>query len=309
MTEPRFDEVVPPVLAGERLDRVVAMVADASRGEVARWIDDGLVTLGGEIVTTRSRKVVEGDRISGPRPGPVVVEDLEPDASVEVHVVHVDDDVIVVDKAPGVVVHPGAGQRAGTLVQGLLARFPEIREVGPDPDRPGIVHRIDKDTSGLLMVARTADAYDDLVEQLASRAVERRYDALVWGHLAAQAGMVEGSIGRSRRDATRMAVSATGKEARTRYEVVSAFRQPVDVSLLSCRLLTGRTHQIRVHMQSIGHSVVGDATYHGRRQSFPVPRHVLHAATLGFTHPTSGDELRFESPLPPDLAEVLSRLS
>jgi 23S rRNA pseudouridine1911/1915/1917 synthase len=215
----------------------------------------------------------------------------------------------VVDKPAGLVVHPAPGNWHGTLVNGLLARFPELVDVGVDPSRPGVVHRLDRDTSGLLVVARTQDAYHDLVGQLQQRTVEREYLALVWGHLATRSGMVDGPIGRSRRDATKRTVTAAGKEAKTLYDVDTVYHRPVDATLLRCRLLTGRTHQIRVHMQSIGHPVVGDATYGGWRQSFPMPRMFLHAARLGFRHPTPGAELRFTSPLPADLAEVLRGLS
>lgn len=301
---------VPALLAGERLDRALSTLLEVSRSEVATWITDGRVRVDGTVVRTRSAKVADGAAIEVPRPRLADGHtELVAEPEVAIEVVHVDDDVIVVDKPPGLVVHPGAGHRTGTLVQGLLARYPEIASVGPDPDRPGIVHRIDKDTSGLLMVARTPDAYDDLVAQLQARVVEREYVALLWGRFDVGAGMVDGGIGRSRRDPTKMAVAAAGKPARTRYEVVDTFAHPVEVSLVRCRLLSGRTHQIRVHMQSIGHAVVGDTTYGGARQSFPVPRMFLHAARLGFVHPRSGEELRFDSALPADLDEALARLS
>jgi 23S rRNA pseudouridine1911/1915/1917 synthase len=171
------------------------------------------------------------------------------------------------------------------------------------------VHRLDKGTSGLLVVARTQVAYEALVEQLSSRTVERVYEALVWGHPEPPTGVVDAPIGRSRRDPTRMAVSSTGREARTRYEVRQRFTQPIDASLLECRLETGRTHQIRVHLAAIDHPIVGDPRYRGARTSFPMPRMFLHAHRLAFTHPGSGERVTFESPLPADLADVLARLS
>ncbi len=303
-------EVVPPLLAGERLDRVVSMVTDASRAVVAAWLADGRVTVDGATVTKASLRLREGQLVvAPPRPPDAPARPVVADATVAVTVVHADDEVIVVEKQPGLVVHPAPGNWEGTLVHGLLARFPEIASVGVDPTRPGIVHRIDKDTSGLLVVARTQDAYHDLVGQLQAHTVERAYLALLWGHLQTRAGQVDGPIGRSRRDPTRRAVSATGKEARTDFEVITAFDAPVAVSLVRCRLHTGRTHQIRVHMQSIGHPVVGDTVYGGARQSLVVPRLFLHAATLGFTHPGTGELLRFESELPDDLGPVLARLS
>jgi 23S rRNA pseudouridine1911/1915/1917 synthase len=221
--------------------------------------------------------------------------------------VYADDDVIVVDKPQLLVVHPGAGNATGTMVAGLLARFPELHGVG-EPERPGIVHRLDKGTSGLLVVARTAAAYESLVEQLSTRTVERRYLALVWGAPSPATGVVDAPIGRSRRDPTRMAVSATGREARTRYEVQRRFVEPIDASLLECRLETGRTHQIRVHLGAIGHPVVGDPRYRGARASFAVPRMFLHAHALAFDHPRTHERVSFESPLPADLQGVLDRL-
>jgi len=300
---------VPVLLAGERLDRVVAMLADVSRSVATGWVNVGRIAVDDITIDKPSHRMTEGQRIRYPVEQPVEEAPLTAEPGVAFAVVYEDEHVLVIDKPPGLVVHPGSGQSSGTLVHGLLARYPEIREVGPDPHRPGIVHRIDKDTSGLLMVARTAAAYDELVAQLQDRSVGRHYLALVWGHMAVSAGMVEGGIGRSRRDPTKMAVSATGKDARTRYNVEQVFTMPVDVSLLRCSLLSGRTHQIRVHMQSIGHAVVGDPTYHGIRQSLPLPRMFLHAASLAFEHPVTGEMLAFESALPADLREALGNLS
>jgi 23S rRNA pseudouridine1911/1915/1917 synthase len=195
----------------------------------------------------------------------------------------------------------------GTLVNGLLGRFPEMAGVG-DPDRPGIVHRLDKGTSGLMVVARTQQAYDSLVDQLSSRSVSRRYLALVWGTPDTAQGLIDAPIGRSMRNATRMVVSARGKEARTRYEVLESFSDPVDVSLVECRLETGRTHQVRVHLSAIGHAVVGDDRYAGARQSLECPRPFLHAAMLGFAHPRSGEPCAFTSSLPDDIGSVLAGL-
>ncbi len=306
--EVTVEEEVPATLVGERLDRVVAMMTGASRAEVAQWLDAGLIRRNDVVATSRSVRVAEGDRLAvevDPTPSPA---HLQPDPAVVVDIVYLDDDLIVVNKPADLVVHPGAGHDTGTLVQGLLARFPEIAEVG-EPGRPGIVHRLDKDTSGLLLVARTAGAHAALSQMMAEREVQRRYSTLVWGHPEATSGLIDAPIGRSPREPTRMAVSARGKEARTRYEVQALFDDPVVVALLECRLETGRTHQIRVHLDAIGHPVVGDDRYRGVRSSLPVPRMVLHAASLQLTHPTRPDEeLSFEAPLPADLAEVLARL-
>ena len=229
------------------------------------------------------------------------------DAAVEVTVVHEDAEVIVVDKPAGLVVHPGAGHEDGTLVNGLLARFPELADVG-QADRPGIVHRLDRGTSGLLVVARSARAYESLVAQLQARTVLRRYRTLVWGHPESPNGIVDAPIGRSPRHPTRMAVVADGKEARTRYEVVRRYDEPTPTAEVLCRLETGRTHQIRVHLSAIGHAVVGDDRYQGVRQSLPCPRPFLHAEHLGFVHPGTGDDVAFDSALPPDLVQVLAQV-
>ena len=300
-------ERIPAALAGERLDRVVSLVTGLSRAEAAALVAAGDVLVNGAPRTTRASRVAEGDEVVlrwepvGEAPPP------EPDAAVTLDVVHEDADVIVIDKPAGLVVHPGAGNPGGMLVHGLLARHPEIAGVG-DPARPGIVHRLDTETSGLLVVARTALAYDELVAQLAARTVTRRYRALAWGAFDVRAGTVEAPVGRSGRDPTRMAVTERGKPAVTHYQVERAWTDPVAVTLLRCRLETGRTHQIRVHLQAIGHAVVGDDRYGGARHSFPVPRLFLHAEVLAFRHPRSGEELAFTSALQADLAGVLERL-
>jgi 23S rRNA pseudouridine1911/1915/1917 synthase len=304
---PGVVETIPAALAGERLDRVVAMLTGLSRAEAAALVDGGHVTIDGRTATTRSVRLDEGVIVAVDVGERATTSGPEPDPAVAFTVVHEDPDVLVVDKPAGLVVHAGAGNSTGTLVHGLLARYPGLAGVG-ERDRPGIVHRLDKDTSGLLAVARTTAAHAALTRQLRAREVERRYLALVWGHLDSARGVVDAPIGRSGRTPTRMAVTARGREARTRYELRAAYGDPVEVSLLECRLETGRTHQIRVHLAAIGHAVVGDARYGGARQSFAVPRFFLHAAHLGFRHPTTGDALSFDSPLPPDLEEVLSRL-
>jgi 23S rRNA pseudouridine1911/1915/1917 synthase len=214
--------------------------------------------------------------------------------------------VLVVAKPAGLVVHPGAGHPDGTLVNGLLAHYPEIADVG-DPARPGIVHRLDRDTSGLLVVARTEAAYDGLVAMLAAHDVERRYDALVWGVPDAPRGVIDAPIGRSVRRPTRMSVREGGRVARTAYEVVESFREP-EVTRLECRLETGRTHQIRVHLQAIGHPVVGDPAYGGQRRAVDLGRPFLHAGGLAFRHPVTGTPVSVEEPLAPELAALLDQL-
>jgi 23S rRNA pseudouridine1911/1915/1917 synthase len=301
-------ETVPSALAGERVDRVVALLTGRSRAEAAALVASGAVRIEGRTVTARSARVAEGERLeveitTVAPPGGLVPDD---ELGAGLVVVHADDDVAVIDKPPGMVVHPGAGNPTATLVHGLLARFPDIAGVG-QPGRPGIVHRLDKDTSGLVMVARSAAAYTGLVDQLRHHRARREYLALVWGVFDAPRGVVDAPIGRSGRTPTRMAVSAQGRSARTGYEVLDPFPD-VGVSLVRCSLETGRTHQLRVHLAAIGHPVVGDRRYGGHRQSLVVPRLFLHATHLAFTHPVSGVPLAFDAPLPPDLEPVLEAL-
>lgn len=298
---------VPTALHGERIDRVVAMLTDLSRTEATRLVAEGAVQVGGTVVTRGADRLSEGDQIAiSVTDGPVHPLP-QGEADVVLQVVHEDNHVIVIDKPADLVAHPGAGHVTGTLVNGLLARYPEIAQVG-DPERPGIVHRLDRGTSGLLMVARTKEAYDSLVAQLAERSVDRRYRTVVWGHLESPRGVVDAPIGRSPKHPTKMAVTEKGKPARTQYEVQQAFHDPVVVSELVCRLETGRTHQIRVHLSAIGHPVVGDERYRGVRQSLSCPRPYLHAELLGFDHPVSGEHLEFTSELPADLAKVRAGL-
>jgi 23S rRNA pseudouridine1911/1915/1917 synthase len=294
---------VPGTLAGERLDRALALLTGWSRAEVARLIDDGAVLVGGQPVA-KSHRLEAGalvellsepppDRPPGPEPVPVDIR-------------YADDDLVVVSKPAGLVVHPGAGHPGGTLVNGLLERFPEVAGVG-DPARPGIVHRLDRDTSGLMLVARSPRAYDVLVAALTRREIERRYLALVWGRFDAPRGVIDAPIGRSPTRRTRMAVRDEGRAARTAYDVRAAYDTPA-VSLVECRLETGRTHQLRVHLSAVGHAVVGDAAYRGDRPALRVGRPFLHAHRLGLAHPTTGQALAFEDPLPPELASVLDAL-
>ena len=299
-------ETVPRGLDGERVDRVVALLTGLPRATVADLVAHGGVRVGGRTVTTRSRRVAEGDVVDVEVPEPAD-DRPAPEPEVDVAVVAADEHVIVVDKPPGLVVHPGHGHRSGTLVNGLLARFPELADVG-EPSRPGIVHRLDAGTSGLLAVARTAGAYAALVAQLRARTVDRRYLALAWGRFDAAAGLVDAPVGRAAADPTRMAVSARGREARTRYEVLDRFAEPAPTTLVECRLETGRTHQIRVHLAAIGHPLVGDARYRGARPALPLDRPFLHAWRLAFDHPASGERVRFESALPPDLEAVRARV-
>ena len=302
-------ETIPAVLAGERVDRVVALLTGLTRSQVAELVTAGGVTLDGLPVTTRSRRVAEGDRLEVAVPEGRAPRTPEGDPDVAFAVVHADDHVVVVDKPAGLVVHPGAGGAGATLVHGLLARFPDLAGIGTgEPHRPGIVHRLDRGTSGLLAVARTAPAYHSLVAQMKARTVERRYLALVGGTVEAPSGLIDAAVGPAEADPTRMAVSARGREARTRYSVLARFERPVPLTLVECRLETGRTHQVRVHLAAIGHPLVGDTRYGGTRPDPASTRPFLHAHRLAFDHPATGARLSFSSPLPGDLDAILGRL-
>lgn len=302
-------EAVPAVLAGERVDRVVSLLTGISRSSVATLVADGRVHVDGAPASRAQRlaagQVVEvGDEFLGDRAGAPSTP-LAPDPSVEFAVVHEDDSLVVVDKPAGLVVHPGAGHISGTLVHGLLARYPDVAAVG-DAERPGLVHRLDKGTSGLMVVARTVAAFEALSSQVRAHSMSRRYLALVWGLVEADRGLIDAPIGRSDRTPLRQAVSAGGREARTRYEVLARWGTP-DRTLVECYLDTGRMHQIRVHLAAIGHALVGDPGYRGARQGFgeELGRPFLHAWRLGFRHPATSLPASFASPLPTDLLNLL----
>jgi 23S rRNA pseudouridine1911/1915/1917 synthase len=305
--ERRIREVIPPALAGERLDRVVSLVTGCSRRDAAALLEAGGAELDGAVVSAGKERVTAGQVLTVDAGALPRREPPTADPTVPVRVIYEDHDVIVVDKPPGLVVHPGAGHVIGTLVGGVLARYPEVASVG-DPERPGIVHRLDRDTSGLLVVARNERAYADLVAQLGARQVTRRYLALIWGVPEPAHGIIEAPIGRSPRRPTRQAVVSGGRAARTRYEVRATYREPAECALVACELETGRTHQIRVHLAAIGHPVVGDRDYGGVRPRLRTPRLFLHAGHLSFAHPRTGKVLSFDAPIPGDLAAVLAEL-
>ncbi len=298
--------LIPAALDGERVDRAVCTLFGVPRSQAASMVSSGRVRVAGTPVSTRSRRVSEGELLEVDLPATTADAPMAGDPDVVVPVVHADESVIVVDKPAGLVVHPGAGRSRGTLVHGLLARFPDIAGVG-DPDRPGIVQRLDVGTSGLMVVARTPASYGSLVSQLAARTMDRRYLALVWGRFDSPAGAVDAPVGRAAGNRTSMAVSARGRPARTRYRVVTQYHDPVAAALVECRLETGRTHQVRVHMAAIGHPVVGDARYGGARAPLGTRRPLLHASQLGFDHPATGERCHYSSPAPADL-EALREL-
>jgi len=296
LRERLFDIVVQGEEA-ERLDLYVAHhCPDVSRSHAQRLIEEGFVTVNGRPAKP-SRLLQRGDRVvvRVPPPSPL---DLEPEA-IPLSIVYEDPDLLVVDKPAGMAVHPGAGRSRHTLVNALLARCPDLAGIG-GVLRPGIVHRLDKDTSGLLLVAKNDRAHTALSRQLKERTVEKGYLALVTGRLEPKEGIIEGAIGRDPRNRKRMAVVEGGRPARTAYRVREYL---ADCTLVEASPSTGRTHQIRVHLAAVGHPIVGDAVY-GRPSPF-VERQFLHACRLGFHHPADGRRLVFESPLPPDLQQAL----
>ncbi|MGH7353603.1 MAG: RluA family pseudouridine synthase [Candidatus Rokuibacteriota bacterium] len=293
--------------AGTRLDRwLAARLPDLSRARLQALIDAGHVRVGGTL-RKAARRLAGGETVEVEIP-PLPPEELEPEP-MSLQIVHEDAHVLVLDKPAGLVVHPGAGHARGTLAAGVLAHAPGTAGVG-GPRRPGVVHRLDKDTSGLLVVAKTPRAYESLTAQLARRTMTRRYLAVVHGRVRASEGVVDAPVGRHPRDRTRMAVlpAGRGKRAVTRYRVLERFRE---FTLVEARLETGRTHQIRVHLASLGHPVAGDAVYGGRaRRVVPVPLEgfALHAAHLAFDHPATGQRLELRAPPPARIERLLSHL-
>ena len=290
--------VVGKELAGTRADKAVAVLAGVSRSIAKAMLETGDATFDGRLVDP-SAKVAAGAVLVAAPPEPFVIE---PQA-MEFDVLFEDADVAVVDKPAGVVVHPGAGNRDSTLASGILHRWPEVEGVG-ELNRWGIVHRLDRDTSGAILVAKTASAHERLSAALAERKVERRYVALVVGEVSIPTGTIEAPIGRDHQDPTRFSVTAEGRHAVTHYEVTERFD---GCSLLMVTLETGRTHQIRVHLASIGHPVCGDRSY-GTGGGPEVPRMFLHAVSVTFGHPSSGKTMTVDSPLPPELAAVVAGL-
>lgn len=312
--EKSIDVVLGPDVAGWRLDRALAAAVPAhSRERLKALISAGAVTGAAGPVRDPATKLKGGEQfavvIPPPRPSHSEAQDIP------LAIVHEDDALLVVDKPAGLVVHPAAGNFDGTLVNALLhhcaGRLSGIGGVA----RPGIVHRIDKDTSGLLVVAKTDTAHEFLSRQFSAHTVDRRYTAVVAGQPAPPAGRIEGALARSSANRQKMAIvpEARGKRAVTHYATI---RRLAGAALVECRLETGRTHQIRVHMASIGHPLVGDQVYGGTRAGLAgvltvlnFRRQALHAATLGFVHPLSKEKLCFESVLPADIVELIGRLS
>lgn len=287
---------------GRRFDAWLAAAAGLSRGEAQLLIEAGDATLGGAPVP-KSRRLQGGETVMVRRSAPIPVED----ATAAYAVAFEDEDLAVIVKPAGVVVHPAPGTPAGTLVEALAARMPLSAAGGPG--RPGVVHRLDKDTSGLMVVAKTDQAHEALAGAIARREVRRSYLALVAGAFALPAGRIEAPMGRSPGDRTRMGVVSGGRDAVTEFRVVESFGSS---SLLEVHLGTGRTHQIRVHLAHIGHPVVGDTTYGASTialaRQVDLYRPFLHSHRLAFVHPVTGQDIDIVDPLPADLAAALEAL-
>ena len=295
-------ELTPPA-CGQRLDKVIAkLVPQFSRSRLQLWMDAGFVTVDGKVASTKMTAYGDEKIVILPQSAPED-EAFKPEA-MELNIVHEDEHIIVINKPAGLVVHPGAGNWSGTLLNGLLHHCPQLAGV----PRAGIVHRLDKDTSGLMVVGKTLASQTDLVRQLAARTVKREYFALVWG-TPKLSGTIDASMARHPRDRIKMAVSEnfSAKPAITHYELLASGlldRRPV--SLVQCRLETGRTHQIRVHMQSLGFSLVGDALYGKPHLVSVFPRQALQARRLGLVHPGTGKDCEWLVPLAADFAGLIA---
>jgi len=298
-------------LAGQRLDKTLTqLLPEFSRARIQALIKQGLVARGDKVVKDASAKVKEDEvyTIHMPPPEPAVPAAQK----IPLKIVYEDDDLLVIDKPVGMVVHPAPGHHDATLVNALLAHCGKSLSGIGGVARPGIVHRLDRDTSGLMVVAKNDAAHQALSRQFADRTLSRTYHALIWGTPAPRAGIIEAPVGRSPRDRKKMAVTAKGKKAVTHYKVLESFAQ---VSLVECRLATGRTHQIRVHFSHQKHPVVGDPTYGKRKMGKDMPkilqdfpRQALHAVELRFLHPRSGILMQFQSNPPRDIMNLLRQL-
>ena len=297
--------------AGQRLDVVLARrVPGLSRTRAGALIREGRVASGGATLSEPDYRVKPGQSFA------IFVPEAEPATPraqrIPLAILHEDAHLIVIDKPAGLVVHPAPGNASGTLVNALLAHCGESLQGIGGVKRPGIVHRLDKDTSGVMVVAKTEAAYAGLQAQFAARTVERSYMAVVWGVPSPRRGEISGAIGRDRRNRKKMAVVAQGgRAALTRYAVERVLAKGV-ASIVRCKLATGRTHQIRVHLASLGHPVVGDPLY-GRRKPTPESAHMpgrqaLHAQILGFVHPANGETFHFESKIPADINLLITKL-
>lgn len=290
-----------PASAGQRIDKVLPEFnADWSRTQMQDWIKDGLISVNGKEVKS-NYKVKMNDTIEVTEKE-VVEADIQPE-NLDLDIYYEDDDVAIVYKPKGMVVHPSAGHYTGTLVNGLMYQMKNLSGINGEV-RPGIVHRIDKDTSGLLMVAKNDIAHRGLVDQLVDKSLTRKYTALVHGNIPHDYGTVDAPIGRNKNDRQAMDVVDDGKEAVTHFNVKKHFK---NYTLVECQLETGRTHQIRVHMKYIGFPLVGDTKY-GPRKTMDIGGQALHAGVIGFEHPITKEYIEQEAPLPQYFNEILTEL-
>lgn len=285
----------------KRIDKLLTdIIEDASRSQIQGWLKDAIVLVDGKAVKS-NYKVQEGETITWSVPEPEAM-DILPE-NIDVDIVFEDEDVIVVNKPSGMVIHPSAGHYSGTLVNALLYHCNDLSGIN-GVERPGIVHRIDKDTSGLLMVAKNDKAHKSLAEQLSKKTVERKYEAIVHGEIPHEYGTVDAPIGRDPKDRQKMAVVDDGREAVTHFRVLRHF---TNFTLVECTLETGRTHQIRVHMRYIDHPLAGDPKY-GPRKTLELDGQALHAKSLGFEHPRTGEWMKFEVEPPAIFQQALEEL-
>ncbi|EOG8705812.1 RluA family pseudouridine synthase [Bacillus cereus] len=300
-----MSEVVQVTVAeeqkNERIDKFVAGINNEwSRTQVQQWIKDDVVTVNGKAVKG-NYKVRENDEITVTIPEPEELDIQPEDMNLEIY--YEDADVLVVNKPRGMVVHPAPGHTSGTLVNGLMHHCTDLSGIN-GVMRPGIVHRIDKDTSGLLMVAKNDMAHESLVNQLVAKTVTRRYKAIVHGVIPHDKGTIDAPIARDKKERQSMTVDENGKHAVTHFQVLERFK---DFTLVECRLETGRTHQIRVHMKYIGYPLAGDPKY-GPKKTLDMNGQVLHAGILGFDHPRTGEYIQFEAPIPEVFEDALNIL-
>ena len=287
----------------ERIDKAVASVhTELSRSYIQQLIEEGHVTVSGKKVRP-GYKLKTGDEVTVVIPPPKTLSAVAQD--IPLSIVYEDDSVLVINKPAGMVVHPAVGNYEDTLVNALLHHCGDSLSAIGGVMRPGIVHRIDKDTTGLLMVAKGDKAHASLSDQLKTRTLSRTYYALVHGNVKEDAGTVDAPIGRDNHDRKKMTVTKSGKEAITHFKVLERFGQ---FTLIECKLQTGRTHQIRVHMRHKGHPILGDKTYGVKKEPFALPGQLLHAGKIGFIHPETGEEMAFSAPLPEVFEHVLENL-
>jgi 23S rRNA pseudouridine1911/1915/1917 synthase len=297
----KMEHIILEEQKGDRIDKVISSLDEEwSRTQVQQWIKEGNITVNGQQIKT-NYKCSLNDQIEISIPDPEELDVVPEDLNLEIY--YEDSDVLVVNKPRGMVVHPAPGHLSGTLVNGLMFHCKDLSGIN-GVLRPGIVHRIDKDTSGLLMVAKNDLAHESLVNQLVAKTVTRKYKAIVHGVIPHDFGTVDAPLGRDPKDRQSMTVVDHGKHAVTHFHVIERFK---DFTFVECQLETGRTHQIRVHMKYIGYPLAGDPKY-GPKKTLDINGQALHAGMLGFNHPRTGEYLEFEAPLPEDIELLLNQL-